>query len=68
MEVPGAVHSARHVVNIPGELPMKLNLENLDITSFPTTEASTAAPSLRYTGEDCWSFRVCLPTRGVAGD
>ena len=47
---------------------MKLNLENLDITSFPTTEASKAAPSLRYTGEDCWSFRVCLPTRGVAGD
>jgi hypothetical protein len=45
---------------------MKLKLETLDITSFPTTEVATAAPSLRYTGEDCWSFRVCVPTRILA--
>jgi hypothetical protein len=42
---------------------MKLNLENLDITSFPTTEVSAAVPSFRATGEDCWSFRVCVPTQ-----
>ncbi len=40
---------------------MKLKLENLDVTSFPTT-AAAAAPAISNTGEDCYSFRVCLPT------
>ena len=42
---------------------MKLKLENLEVTSFSTTELTAAAPALALTGEDCWSFRVCLPTR-----
>lgn len=44
---------------------MKLKLENLDVTSFPT-EVATAAPALAYTGEDCWSFRICVPTNAHA--
>jgi hypothetical protein len=42
---------------------MKLKLENLEITSFPTTGVAAGAPALAYTGEDCWSFRVCVPTQ-----
>lgn len=38
---------------------MKLNLENLDVTSFPTAEAP-AASAVLSTGEDCWSFRICV--------
>lgn len=41
---------------------MKLNLESLDIVSFPTAHAA-AAPAAMATGEDCWSFRICVPTK-----
>jgi len=44
---------------------MKLNLENLDVTSFPTADAPAAAPAVRNTGEDCWSFRICITTTVV---
>ncbi|HET7231550.1 MAG TPA: hypothetical protein VFJ16_16190 [Longimicrobium sp.] len=40
---------------------MKLKLENLDVTSFPTTQAPAAVQVASNTGEDCWSFRVCFP-------
>ena len=39
---------------------MKLNLEQLDVTSFPTASAPAVAPALPNTGEDCWSFRICI--------
>lgn len=43
---------------------MKLNLENLEIASFPTTEAPAAPLALSTGGEDCFSFPwVCIPTR-----
>jgi hypothetical protein len=45
---------------------MKLKLENLDVASFPTTGVAAAAPALAHTGEDCWSFRVCVPTNAHA--
>lgn len=38
---------------------MKLDLEQLDVTSFPTAEAP-AASMVSNTGEDCWSFRICI--------
>ncbi|HET7462868.1 MAG TPA: hypothetical protein VFJ82_16560 [Longimicrobium sp.] len=41
---------------------MKLNLENLAVTSFPTADAPAAAPAVLNTGEDCWSFRICITT------
>jgi hypothetical protein len=40
---------------------MKLKLETLDVTSFPT-EMAAAVPAFGHTGEDCWSFRICVPT------
>ena len=41
---------------------MKLSIEQLDVASFPTSE-TPAAPAAINTGEDCFSFRVCFPTR-----
>jgi hypothetical protein len=38
---------------------MKLNLEQLDVTSFATAEVPVVDASPN-TGEDCWSFRICI--------
>lgn len=41
---------------------MKLNLENLEISSFPTTAAPVAPSALATGGEDCFSAPwVCPP-------
>jgi hypothetical protein len=59
MAVP-APRAMRNLTRHTGESPMKLNLENLDVTSFATADAPAAAPAVLETGEDCWSFRICI--------
>jgi hypothetical protein len=42
---------------------MKLSLENLDVTSFPTSAAPAAVLPTSTGGEDCFSAPwVCRPT------